>query len=198
MNIVDGYIGSSGGRVGALFFQDFGKKIFGNSHAVIRNQKKDRILFHPARENNAAGLTFLLPDSMKDGVFYDGLQGEPGDGERVQLIGKINDELYGIVEADVLQIYIERSMLSFLFYGGVGHVLAQGQFVETGQFLDCFTDFLRLSGQGHPVDGVHSVVEKMRVNLSLEGIDFCDSQLIGNLLKVICQFLLLPGRVIVG
>jgi len=67
----------------------------------------------------------------------------------------------------ILQTYINGNMLFLMGYGGDSLLAAQGELIEPGQILYSCADLLRMSLQGLPVDHIHSIIQKMWVDLGL-------------------------------
>ena len=87
----------------------------------------------------------------------------------------------------------------FLPGNGADAVLfTQGKLVEPGEILYGDCDLVRAALEGHPVDHIHGVVEKMGIDLGLEGIKFRDTQVLRGLGLLFHELVHFPGHVVVG
>ena len=116
---------------------------------------------------------------MEKGIFHNGLKGQLRDLIVLQLSGNVKDKLCAVVVAHILQLHIQGHM-GQIVPDPVGQLPpAKGQLVKTGQSLDCPGYLVGLAVLGQPVDHIQGIVEKMRVDLGLEGSEIRLRKLLG-------------------
>ena len=197
MGVVDGDVGAAG-AAGTVSREDHRELVGGDAYAVVGDQKNDILLFLPAGEDDGAGFGRLLEDSMENGIFYGGLERELGDLVIHQLIGNIGDKGNLVVIAHILKADVDGNMLFLTGDRADAVLFAQGELIEPGEILHGCRDLVRTTLERHPVDHIHGVVEKMGIDLGLEGIKFRNAKILRSFGLFFHEMVHLPGHVVVG
>ena len=94
----------------------------------------------------------------------------------VKLRRNVRNKFRTVVVAHVLKLHIKGYMGHFIMDCTDQIPAPKSQAVEAGKSLDGFRYFFALPGLGQPVDHIQGVIEKMGIDLCLEGAKFRDSQ----------------------
>ena len=197
VGIIYGDIGPLGRGISCAG-NDLGELLRRDAHPVVRDQKDNVLILHPAGEDNGAGFAVFFQDAVKDGIFNDRLQGELGDLIFHQLVRDIRHKGDAVVIAHILQADIDGDMLFLLGDGADALFAAQGQLIKPGKILYGAAYLVCASLLGKPVDHIHGIIEKVGIDLCLQRIEFRDAQLLGGSCLILDQPAHLPCHIVIG
>ena len=106
-------------------------------------------------------------DAVVQGVFHQGLEGELGEGDLLQVRGDVDGVAHDILIPGLLNLEIAAHVLFLLPEGDDIPAPAEGVAEEGGQAGYHLYRLLGLLRLDEPDDGVHGVVEKVGVDLGL-------------------------------
>ena len=163
----------------AVVRQDFFQNLFRHTHTVVFNGDQDVLLFLFSTDDNPAVLILIhISNTIINGIFQNGLDHQLYDAVVFDLFLDPEFCFKSFFVPCQLDIHVASAVLQLVFDRDNG--LSPGQ-ADTKQFCqfrdhtDCSFIFL---GFHHPGDGFQCVIQKMRIDLALQGIQFTFSPFI--------------------
>ena len=106
---------------------------------------------------------------MFDGIFHQRLQCKARNQKAAESIRTVNGDIQTILITELLQQQVTSDIIKLLRKKDKrAFALGQAQSEHVRERGDHFADLVLIVGNCHPVDGIQGVIEKMRIDLTLQ------------------------------
>ena len=135
---------------------------------------------------------------MQKSIFHNRLEGQLGDRETAKLRRNVCYKVCTVIVTHILELHIKRCVGDLIIDRANKLFLSECQTVKADKCLNRLAYLADLPGSCQPVDHIQGIVEKMRIDLGLQGAEFGFLQFFCSQFLLIQQFIDFSSHKIVG